>query len=175
MGLMNLFGEKDNRKTGNSDEYYDIYKTIKSEAESIGLSVGYLDDSYIMREYISKAEEPKNVSCKILNRYESSCIEGQLFKKKLHTNGTRMSVVAVNDDDLTIIDLREFVSNEILEWTVPQGNWNIEEYVCTSAENGYVNDFSEDRLHHEIYLSDPRKAAPEKWKTVIRHPIKGKD
>lgn len=40
------------------------------------------------------------------------------------------------------------------------------------AENGYVNDMSEDRLHHEIYLSDPRKAAPEKWKTVIRHPIK---
>ncbi len=43
------------------------------------------------------------------------------------------------------------------------------------AENGYVNDFSEDRLHHEIYLSDPRKAAPKKWKTVIRHPIKEKD
>ncbi len=39
-------------------------------------------------------------------------------------------------------------------------------------QNGYVNDFSENRLHHEIYLSDARKAAPEKWKTVIRHPIK---
>lgn len=39
------------------------------------------------------------------------------------------------------------------------------------AENGYRNDFSAQRLHHEIYLSDPRKAAPEKWKTVIRHPI----
>ncbi len=38
--------------------------------------------------------------------------------------------------------------------------------------NGYENDFSAGRLHHEIYLSDPRKAAPEKWKTVIRHPIK---
>ena len=37
--------------------------------------------------------------------------------------------------------------------------------------NGYVNDFSENRLHHEIYLSDARKVAPEKWKTVIRHPI----
>ena len=35
--------------------------------------------------------------------------------------------------------------------------------------NGYVNDFSEGRLHHEIYLSDPRKTAPEKRKTVIRH------
>ncbi len=39
-------------------------------------------------------------------------------------------------------------------------------------ENGYVNDFSECRLHHEIYLSDARKVEPEKWKTVIRHPIR---
>ena len=39
-------------------------------------------------------------------------------------------------------------------------------------ENGYVNDFSEIRLHHEIYLSDPRRTAPEKLKTVIRHPIR---
>ena len=39
-------------------------------------------------------------------------------------------------------------------------------------KNGYVNDISKIRLHHEIYLSDARKAAPEKWKTVIRHPIK---
>jgi len=29
-----------------------------------------------------------------------------------------------------------------------------------------------ERLHREIYLSDARKVAPEKWKTVIRHPIK---
>ena len=40
------------------------------------------------------------------------------------------------------------------------------------AEQGYENDLSETRRHHEIYLSDPRRAAPEKWKTVIRHPIK---
>lgn len=39
-------------------------------------------------------------------------------------------------------------------------------------KNGYQNDFSETRLHHEIYLSDPRKTSPEKWKTVIRHPIR---
>ena len=42
------------------------------------------------------------------------------------------------------------------------------------AENGYENDFSAERLHHEIYLSDARKVPPEKWKTVIRHPIKKK-
>ena len=40
------------------------------------------------------------------------------------------------------------------------------------AQNGYANDLSAERLHHEIYISDPRKTAPEKRKTVIRHPIK---
>lgn len=39
-------------------------------------------------------------------------------------------------------------------------------------ENGYMNDITDDRMHHEIYLSDARKVEPSKWKTVIRHPIK---
>ena len=45
----------------------------------------------------------------------------------------------------------------------------MEEYI---KQKGYVNDFSDKRLHHEIYMSDARKVAPEKWKTVIRHPIR---
>lgn len=40
------------------------------------------------------------------------------------------------------------------------------------TENGYAADFSEARLHHEIYLSDPRKCDVSKLKTVIRHPVK---
>ena len=40
------------------------------------------------------------------------------------------------------------------------------------AEHGFENDFSNARLHHEIYMSDARKVPPEKWRTVIRHPIK---
>ncbi len=40
------------------------------------------------------------------------------------------------------------------------------------SERGYENDLSDSRLHHEIYLSDARKVPPEKWKTVIRHPIR---
>ena len=39
-------------------------------------------------------------------------------------------------------------------------------------QNRYANDMNSQRLHHEIYLSDARKVAPEKWKTVIRHPIR---
>ena len=44
-----------------------------------------------------------------------------------------------------------------------------------ALENGYELDFSPIRLHHEIYLSDPRKCAPEKLRTVIRHPVRRRD
>ena len=37
---------------------------------------------------------------------------------------------------------------------------------------GYVLDINDERIHHEIYLSDARKVGPDKLKTVIRHPVK---
>lgn len=42
-------------------------------------------------------------------------------------------------------------------------------------ENGYELDITDSRLHHEIYLSDPRRCDESKLKTVIRHPIKKKN
>lgn len=42
-------------------------------------------------------------------------------------------------------------------------------------ENHYINDFSKYRLHHEIYLSDPRRTKTENLKTVIRHPIQKRE
>lgn len=41
-----------------------------------------------------------------------------------------------------------------------------------TEQQGYRLDISQERLHHEIYISDARKVAPEKRKTVIRHPVK---
>ena len=38
-------------------------------------------------------------------------------------------------------------------------------------QQGFRPDFSETRLHHEIYLSDARKVPPERRRTVLRHPI----
>lgn len=42
-------------------------------------------------------------------------------------------------------------------------------------ENGYELDITDSRLHHEIYLSDPRRCDESKLKTVVRHPIKKKN
>ena len=41
-----------------------------------------------------------------------------------------------------------------------------------AEKEGYKLDINEKRMHHEIYLSDPRKTEPAKLKTVVRHPIK---
>ena len=51
----------------------------------------------------------------------------------------------------------------------PESVFKMDEFI---AEKGFEDDFSNERRHHEIYLSDPRKTAPEKCKTVIRHPIR---
>ena len=48
----------------------------------------------------------------------------------------------------------------------------VEQMHAFAKEQGYEPDFSEKRLHHEIYLSDPRKVDPEKNRTVIRHPVR---
>jgi hypothetical protein len=40
-----------------------------------------------------------------------------------------------------------------------------------AQEKGYAIDIGQ-RRHHEIYLSDPRKVAPDKLKTVLRHPVR---
>ena len=48
----------------------------------------------------------------------------------------------------------------------------IEKMDAFVKEQGYEPDMKTGRYHHEIYLSDPRKCAPEKLKTVIRHPIR---
>lgn len=48
----------------------------------------------------------------------------------------------------------------------------IERMRAFALENGYKDNVGPNGLHHEIYIGDPRKAAPEKLKTVLRHPLK---
>lgn len=60
-----------------------------------------------------------------------------------------MHIGSYDDEPSTVARMHEFMTNQ-----------------------GYVLDITDQRLHHEIYLSDARKAAPEKLKTVIRHPVR---
>ena len=88
---------------------------------------------------------------------------------------------------LSVIRLPDFIAKKDFDWAVETEGLCVQimhigpfdDEPTTVAimdryleENGYENDFSDSRLHHEIYLSDARKVAPEKWRTVIRHPIR---
>lgn len=112
--------------------YYKIYDCLAEAADANGLSLGYLDNAYLMKEYLNDFPENR---CQILTRYSFSCTMGDTVKIKLCAQGTLMSVVAVNDNDSTIIDLRECIKEDYIEWTVPDGNWNIEQYVCEPDKN----------------------------------------
>lgn len=61
---------------------------------------------------------------------------------------------------ISVIRLPDFVQKKDFDWAI------------ATATQKKKQDFSETRLHHEIYLSDPRKSAPERQKTVLRHPIR---
>jgi hypothetical protein len=47
----------------------------------------------------------------------------------------------------------------------------VEQMRAFAQENGFKDNVGPNGKHHEIYMSDPRKAAPEKMKTVLRHPV----
>ena len=81
---------------------------------------------------------------------------------------------------ISVIRLPDFVTKEDFHWAVEEAakkkkrDFSKAEFLTVDdiAENGYENDFSGTRLHHEIYLSDARKVPREKLRTVIRHPIR---
>ena len=60
-----------------------------------------------------------------------------------------MHLGSYDDEPGTILQMKEFLEKE-----------------------GYITDINEKRRHHEIYFNDPRKTAPEKLKTIIRHPVR---
>ena len=60
-----------------------------------------------------------------------------------------MHVGAYDDEPETVVRMHKFMEKE-----------------------GYAPDITDKRMHHEIYLSDVRRVAPEKLKTVTRNPIR---
>ena len=75
--------------------------------------------------------------------------EAEFFVYEEHTCVQCMHIGAYDDEPETLRKMERFV-----------------------MEEGYQMDLTQNRLHHEIYLSDPRRTAPEKLKTVIRQPVR---
>jgi len=116
-----------------SMEYYSLTDMICRCARSCGMQVGYCDDTHVMGAYLQ--EDNNHASrCYILCKYDVSCITGEHMQKEIPNRGILMSLMAVNDDTQELLDLRPYLKTEgdrsILDWTVPEGNWNMEQYFC---------------------------------------------
>ncbi|MBE6611641.1 MAG: hypothetical protein E7632_04020 [Ruminococcaceae bacterium] len=143
-------------------DYYDSYKALLDKAKELDMRIIFYDDLDFPtgRAGGEMARAFPGSTARMLCRYEYECMEGQKICRELHSGGdvTLMSLVAVEVDDRHVIDLREFIEDDCVCWTVPDGNWNIEEYVCTSAENGYVNYMNYDACMDYISLTYKRFA-----------------
>ncbi len=148
--------------TFGTEEYYDSYKALLDKAKEQGMSVIFYDDldfpsgragGELARVF------PESTALE-LKRFEYECMEGSTIRRELHgEDGARLqSIVAVEVDERSVIDLREFVKDGVLEWTVPDGNWNVEEYICLPTGNGFVNYMSYDACLDYISLTYKRFA-----------------
>ena len=96
-----------------------------------------------------------------------------------HVQWAKDTVAKKKKFDCTDVELRTVVEGLCVQ-ILHTGSYDDEPATIARMEqfmreNGYQTDFESGRLHHEIYLSDPRKTAPEKLKTVIRLPVRTAD
>ena len=84
-----------------------------------------------------------------------------------------MYTAVIADDEVWIRKwLEQVLSNDDKEIRVAASlddGLKVKEFL---EKEGYITDINEKRRHHEIYFNDPRKTAPEKLKTIIRHPVR---
>ena len=64
-----------------------------------------------------------------------------------------LSLIALDEEYNLIIDLRSYVKNNVLEFDVPDGNWIIEQYICSDTEQDGSHNGTHNRLSRTAFLS----------------------
>lgn len=127
----------------------------------------YVDDYYFdglnitdksQFKWISMIRQPEFVTETVFDYAKSV-----LVKKKAHLDLSKAKLIKITEGLCVQIMHKGSYNDE------PS---SIEKMKTFILQNGYVEDFSGNRMHHEIYLSDPRKCAVDNLRTVIRHPIR---
>ena len=101
--------------------------------------------------------------------YKSSKYAGTVIQES--AEGFNINVINTYDYNKFLTLASKFTEEDLLS-KLPEFRACLNEMKNFANSQGYEEDFSEGRFHHEIYLSDPRKVAAEKLRTVIRHPVK---
>ena len=110
-----------------------FYEVLAATAAKKDLKVGlHLDPVVEQSFYLSSAAESvAHTRTRTLIRRQYFCDPKEQLYLQLR-KGTSMSVMAYDDEHTDAIDLRPYIKDGFLSYTVPDGNWTIEEYICTS-------------------------------------------
>ena len=79
---------------------------------------------------------------------------------------------ATTEDYLQALRLERFAEGQCVQ-VLHVGSYDDEGPILEQMHHQYIpeNGYQMRGIHHEIYLGDPRKTAPEKLKTILRQPI----
>ncbi len=129
-----------------------IYAIILKKAKELDLKVGFHLDYAFERIVIQMMDDlgETHLHARILERKEYICREGEELSRRLH-EGELVSLVAYSEMHGEVIDLRPFIKEGKLLWTVPRGNWVVQEYlVVTEEECRRANYLSYDASYHYV-------------------------
>lgn len=110
----------------------DFYDLLTTMATKKGLRIG-LHLEPILEQSFYRSPTAASIShtrTHTLIRREYYCDPREHLELKLRP-GKTMSIVAYDDEHIGMVDLRPYVHDGILSYTVPEGNWSVEEYICT--------------------------------------------
>lgn len=109
-----------------------MYAQFAACAGKAGITVGFhmspvIEQSFYLTLDTTTARATRTQQ---LIRREYYCDPGETLHLKIH-DGTLMALVIYDDEHADSIDLRAYVKDGYLDYTVPDGNWTVEEYLCT--------------------------------------------
>lgn len=110
-----------------------MYTTLLASVRRFHIKLGlHLDPLLEQCYYMTLPEHvAETTRSRSLIRREYYCDPCEHLDMDLH-GGTLMSLVAYDDEHMDTIDLAPYVKDGHLDYTVPSGNWTVEEYICTS-------------------------------------------
>lgn len=120
-------------------EVYDAYRQIFALAENMNINIAFnLEVGYEKFILGDDGENGEELAARNLTVHSYRCTENEEVFYNIHI-GSLMSIVAY-DGNTDIIDLRPYVTDSVLRWTVPRGNWDILEFSCVpDLECGRIN------------------------------------
>ena len=134
----------DDRKLdpGELEHFRRTYSAMLCEAREKKLNIAFNLEGAIEDALLTEEAERGEymMRAKKLVRREYPCSPEEDISIKLPKNGEIMSVVAVNEFDGEVTDLRKFVNDRVLNWRTPQGNWTVTSYICVEdTDRNYIN------------------------------------